>query len=340
MTRAPLARWLLVVVPLALLAAAFSAAHAKEPTLAELRRRILEAATPEHVGWALDAVQARIGKEPELPDAAAFGDWLGALPDGRAEHPRVIVRRGWAYVVAKRGKEAVPLLTTALRDDPSQGYVRAYLGEAQRQAGDPTTALATLATAVKAGYDAPHLRESALGSVLGLRLGKPAKEAETLPAYALAAAPYLAVVDDRVVEATIARALLDDLAAFDKPTTARGKAWANEAGRLTLSVLRKERRVAGGAKMALDAAEALDAQDLETGGRTVRFDLLAVAYDLGKPADREGHDLPGVLVLLAEAALREARYDLAHRLARERLAHSESPAARRVLLLLPPDVGD
>jgi hypothetical protein len=147
-------------------------------------------------------------------------------------------------------------------------------------------------------------------------------------------------VDDRVVEATIARALLDDLAAFDKSTTARGKAWATEAGRLALSVLRKERGVTGGAKMALDAAEALDAQDVENGGRTVRFDLLALAYDLGKPVDREGHDLPGVLILLAEAALREQRYELAHRLARERLALSESPAARRILLRLPPDVGD
>jgi hypothetical protein len=339
-SRARLPRWLALLVPAALLAAAFSAAHAKEPALADLRRRILEAHTSETVGAALDAVQARIGKDDELPDAGAFGDWLGKLPDGRAEHPAVVVRRGWAYVAARRGSDAVPLLEKALKDDPSQGYVRAYLGEAKRQAGDPAAALAMLATAVKAGYDAPHSRDTALQCVLGLRKSKPPKEADGLPDYAKAAAPYLAAVDDRALEATVARALLDDLAAFDTPTGARGRTWAAEAARLTLSVLAKERGVSNGAQMAIDAAAALEPVDVESGGRTLRFDLLALAYDLGKPTDREGHDHPGVLVLFAEAALREARYDLAHRLARERLAISESPAARRVLLRLPPDVGD
>jgi hypothetical protein len=340
MSRALLPRWLRAALPAALLAAAFTAAHAKEPTLADLRRRVLEANTPELVGAALDAVQARIGKEPELADAGAFGDWLGGLPDGRDKHAAVVVRRGWAYVVAKRGAEAVPLLAAALADDPSRGYVRAYLGEAQRQAGDEAAALTTLATAVRARYDAPHLRDSALQAVLGLRLSKSTKDAEGLPEYAKAAAPYLAVVDDRAVEATVARALLDDLEAFDKPTTARGKAWAAEAAARAASVLGKTRDVEGGARLALDAARALGPEDAAQGGRTPRFDLLALAYDLGKPRDREGHDLPEVLLLLGEAAFGEGRYEMAHRFARERLAISESPAARRLLLRLPPDVGD
>ena len=53
---------------------------------------------------------------------------------------------------------------------------------------------------------------------------------------------------------------------------------------------------------------------------------------------------PAYAFLLSEAmiesALREGRYELAARLARQRLDLSDSPAARRVLAALPPDLGD
>jgi hypothetical protein len=331
---------LLLVIGTAAVLGFLSGLQAGEPALADLRRRVLEARDAQQIGAALDALQLRIGKDDALPDAGALGDWLGELPDGRNKHPLVLIRRGWAYVTVRRGKEALPLLEAALKDDPSRGYVRSYLGQAQYQTGEAARALETLATAVKAGYDAPHLRETALQAVLWLRKERPVKDAEGLPEYVKAASAYLLGVADDVLMATLARALLDDLAAYEKPSTERGQAWAQHAGEFAQAVLSRNRAVEGGARLALDAAAALEVLDREEQGRTPRFDLLASAYALGKPADREGHDLPEVLPLLAEAALAEGRFDLAHRLARERLAISESPAARRVLLALPPDVGD
>jgi hypothetical protein len=197
-----------------------------------------------------------------------------------------------------------------------------------------------LATARRAGYDEKHLRESALEALLGLRKAGAVQAAPGLPEYAQAVGPYLLAGEDPTLEAALARALLDDLAAYDAPTSERGALWARHAGERAQHVLARRHDVEGAARLALDAARALDLQDEASGGRTPRFDLLARAYALGKPADREGHDLPQVLPLLAEAALREGRFELAERLARERLDLSESPAARRVLLALPPDVGD
>jgi hypothetical protein len=312
-----------------------------EPGLPELRRALLEAHGDQAVGQALDRLQERIGKVKELADVGAFGDWLGGLPDGRDAHPVVLARRGWAYTAARRGAEALPLLEAALKDDPSRGYVRATLGEALRQAGRPAEALDMLATARRAGYDAPHLRESALEAMWGLRRSGAVKSATALPDYAKAVGPYLLAGEDPVLRARLARALLDDLAAYGAPDTAeRSLAWAECAGEHAHHVLSRQAEVEGGARLAFDAAVALTRLDEAKEGRTPRFDLLAAAYARGKPTDREGHDLPQVLPLLAEAALREGRFELAERLARERLDLSESPAARRVLLALPPDLGD
>lgn len=334
-------RALLPLLALLALLPGLTAALARgEPTLADLRRQLLEAHGPEALGRALDNLQARVGREDGFADVGAFGDWLGALPDGRSSEPRVQIRRGWAYVTARRGKDAVPLLEAGLKDDPSQGLVRAYLGEARRQAGDLTGALATLATAVKAGYDAPFVRQTAMASCLALRIEQPAREAQGLPAYAQAAAPYLEAVRDGSLHATLAQALLQDLAAYESPTNARGGQWARAAGEHLLEALLSGTAVDGAARLALEAARALTDLDRAQEGRTPRVDLLEAAYRLGRPADREGHDLPEVLPLLAEALLAEGRYETAHRLCRERLAISESPAARRVLLRLPPDVGD
>ncbi len=337
---APLYRLAALLLAALVLVGARAVAARGESSLADLRRALLEAHGDDAVGRALDALQARVGQVDGLADLGAFGDWLGGLPDGRAAQPLVLLRRGWAYVSAKRGQDALAPLETVLKDDPSQGRVRAYLGEALRQAGRLEDALAMLATAVKAGYVAPHVHESALEAVLGLRRDRPAREAESLPAYAQAVVPFLLVVEDDALHATLARALLDDLAAYDKPDGARGLLWAQAAGQHAWHVLARTDQVQGGARLALDAALALESADAAAEGRTPRFDLLARAYVLGKPSDREGHDLPEVLPLLAEAALAEGRYELAHRLARERLELSESPAARRALLKLPPDVGD
>lgn len=138
----------------------------------------------------------------------------------------------------------------------------------------------------------------------------------------------------------MARALLDDLKAFETTTSERGQAWALFAGELAHGLLARAPGLEGGLDLAADAGLALTDLDRAKEGRTPRFDLLARAYALGRIPEREGHERPELLAVLAEAALAEGRYELAHRLARERLAISESPAARRVLLRLPPDVGD
>lgn len=340
--RRPAARLLRSLLPallLALLAAAGLWAG-DGPTIPELRRALLEARSDERVGFALDRLQARIGA-PEFPDAGAFGDWLAQLPDGRAAHPVVRLRRGWAYVTARRGAQAVELLEGALRDDPGSGFVRACLGEALRQAGRLAPAMEMLASARRTGYAAPHLRQSLEECFHGLRAGGAVKDAPGLPDYAAGAQAWLAHGPDPALQALLARALLDDLSAYDAPTRERGRLWARTAAPHALAAPADEpaQRVSA-AQMALDAALALEGEEAAQPGRTLRFDLLARAYALGTPLEREGHDLPEVLPLLAEAAIDEGRPELAARLARQRLDLSESPAARRVLLRLPPDLGD
>jgi hypothetical protein len=71
-----------------------------------------------------------------------------------------------------------------------------------------------------------------------------------------------------------------------------------------------------------------------------RFDLLAAAVRLGAGAESDAHEVPEALAALAEAAFTQGRFALAERMARRRLAISDSPAAKRVLLSLPPDVGE
>ena len=75
-------------------------------------------------------------------------------------------------------------------------------------------------------------------------------------------------------------------------------------------------------------------------GDPTPFDALAVAVRLGERASGEGHELPEALAELAAEALAKGRYVLADRLARRRLAISDSPTARRVLRAMPADAGD
>lgn len=311
-----------------------------DTSIPDLRRRLLETHTPDEIGHVLDLLVDRIGKDPGFADAGAFGDWLGQVPDGRDRHPAVLLRRGWAYVAAKRGPEAVPLLEAALKDDPSSGRTRAYLGEALRQAGEPTRGVEMLTTGVKAGYDDKFVKESVLKAAFTLRRDRPVKEAEGLPEYASSFATFLSVKPDAELCATVGRWLLDDFGAYEKGTTERGRTWAVAAGGHVVRALALDPRTGGGAVLAFDAAAALESLDVEKRGATDRFDLLSLAYALGRPEGEGPHLLPEVMPLLAEAALCEGRFEMANRFARERLALSDSPAARRVLLRLPPDVGD
>lgn len=333
---------------LALVAAALvvgvSRAHAEDRrSLADLRRALVFAQSADQTNKALDELTARIGKQGGFPDHGAFGDWLGALPSKRAKHPRIQQRRGWAYVVAKRGDEAVTPLEVALRDNPSDGLTRAYLGEALRQSGRHKEALSMLATALVAGYGEPHVKESAIEAALSLRRDTDAvKAAAGLPAYATGLIEVRKARIDPELDSIIARWLLWDLRTHDKPSSVRGKQWAQTAAKHALaSIDLAKEPVPGSDLLAFDAGVALQPQDLETGGRTARFDLLSHACRLGTAFAQDGpHRVPAAYTHLAEAATAMGRYELAGRLVRKRLEISFSPRAWRLLKRLPPDVAD
>jgi hypothetical protein len=320
--------------------ALLGSASGRDPTLPELRRALLEAHGHAGVDRALDRLVERVGREPAFADLGAFGDWLGELPDGRANHPRVRLRRGWAYVSVGRGREAVTLLEAALADDPAAGHARAYLGEALRQAGDPAKGLELMATAARAGYRERHLRESVVKAAFQVRRAEAPPQAEDLPAYARLFAAYTREDAASGLGAVLARWLLDDLAAYERAGTARGRVWARAAAAQAWAALAGGEEVEGGAELALEAALALGPEDGRERPASERFDLLAAAYARGRDPESGGHRLPQAIASLAEEALAEGRFALAHRLARERISISDSPAAQRVLDALPPDLGD
>lgn len=323
-------------------AAAFllaTAADAKD-TLPDLRRKLLEAQGEARIGKALDDLSATVGKPGFFEDHGAFGDWLGTLPDGRAEHPLVRLRRGWAYVAAKRGEEAIPHLEVALKDDPGDGLRRAYLGEALRQAERFTEAGDMLAAAVRCGHHGKHVHESILKTIFDARRATISGHADDLPAYAKIAAAYLAVRPEPDIHFVVAQLLLQDFDTYEKPDRTRGKLWARTAGAHALEAFRRSPTPPrGGAELAFDAARALEHLDRVEEGKTDRFELLVKAHELGQDPNGGTPMYPQVLVFLGEIAAREGRFRLAHRLGTQRLEISNSPRARRLLRSLPPDLG-
>ncbi|MDA1195260.1 MAG: hypothetical protein O2894_08750 [Planctomycetota bacterium] len=311
-----------------------------EDSLPDLRRRLLEAQGEGRIGGALDKLVETIGKPGYFEDAGAFGDWLGTLPDGRAEDPLVKLRRGWAYVVAKRGADAVALLEAAVADNPGDGLRRAYLGEALRQAARPVEAAAMLASAVKCGHHGQHVHESILKSIFDSRRASLAGHADDLPDYVTVAETYLAVRSEPDIQFVVAQLLLEDFATYEKPERSRGMLWARTAARHALDALRTAPTPpAGGAKLAYDAAAALEYVDGKEQGATDRYDLLVKALELGRDPSGGPPLYPQVFIFLAEAAAREGRFELAYELATKRLEVSNSPRARRLLAALPPDLG-
>ena len=315
-------------------------AAGEEPPLERLLGNLLRAKEGDEVDRALDALALRIGPGGAFADEGAFGDFLGQVAAPAGEHPRVQLRRGWAYIVAGRGRQAVAPLEAAARDARSRPTALAYRGEALRQAEEPARGLEVLTEAARAGYDDPFLQEAALKAAFMLRTPASVKQARGAPPYAAPLEAFLEAGPDAALHATLARWVLDDLAAFELPGSPRANAWAELAGRHALAAVRLDGAVAGGARLALEAAVALEDADRERLGATDRFDLLAWAVRLGSGPDAERHEVPAALAYLADAARREGRYELAYRMARRRLDVSDSPLAREVLLRLPPDVGD
>ena len=325
---------------LALVAAASVAgrAGAADPPLERLLGDLLRAKDARQVVAALDALEARAGTVGGSGDLKAFGDLLGGLPEPRASDPRVLLRRGYAYLRAGAAKEAVAPLERAARDSEAAPVALAYLGEARRGSGDPGGALEALAAAAREGYTEPFLLEAALKAAYGLRASWIRPPTEGPPPYAAPIETFLAARPDALLEAALARFVLDDRATHLRQDADRARDWAALAAGHALAALRARSDLDGGARLAFDAAEALE-DGPPSPAASLRFDLLTVAYRLGRGPDGDTHELPVAIVALAEAALAEGRYELAFRLARERLQVSDSPRARAVLDALPPDVG-
>ncbi len=313
-----------------------------DASMTELRRKLMFAQRERQIAAALDGLSARIGKQPGFKDAGALGDWLKALPSGRNRWPLVLQRIGWAYVAVQRGPEAIEPLEAALKDNPGSGPTRAYLGEALRQAGRELEGLKMMAVALRLRYDSAHLKESIMEAAANLRRSGQAKDADGLPHYAEGIRDVLMAKADPSLSATLARWLLWDLAAFDKPGTERGSLWAKTAAAQTLVALdTTSELIAGSQQLAFDAALAIEGADEEAMGDTERFDLLVHAVRLGEALAAGGvHLMPQAYTHLAEAAAAEGRYALAWRLATKRMDISYSPRAARLMRTLPPDLGD
>lgn len=321
--------------------AVLGVARSEGRDLGTLERALEKARTPAATEAALDALGERIGKEPGFRDAGAFGDWLGSRRGGVAERPRVMLRRGWAYLAARRPDEAKPLLESVKRHGgDASGVALAYLGETARQEGDLERALELLTDAAREGYRDPFVMESAQKAAFQMRQGTPSKAFDGLPDYAVASRSFFTVYPHPLFQGAVARWLLDDYGAYARPGAERSVVWARAAADLALPAVQAAPTSGADARLAFDAAQALALEDDKTDGKTLRWALMAWAYRLGNRPDQDTHDIPQAIVELAQMAVRDGRYELANRLARQRLAISDSPAARRVLAALPPDLGE
>ena len=343
------ARWL-AILALALTAATLwgaPRAHAKEG-LPDLRRKLLEAQRPEDVGRALDRLQERVGEGADFADEGAFADWLGDLPDGRAGHPVVLQRRGWGYMRTKRGAEGIPLLQRALEDDPSNGLTAAYLAECLRQADRLEDAVAMMARAAHAGFEAPYLDEGFLNAITLLRARNTPTDAEGIPAYARVAGPYLLERPSARTHALLACWLVEDTekdakqAPADRTRLARRVLWTRAAGEHALTAARDlpadDMSIAEWLQRAAHLALGLGSAGAPR-DRADAFALLSAAVRRAMPS-REGetHRLPSALLDLADLALDVGRPELAARLLRMRQECGPCPRTQRIALRLPPDL--
>lgn len=321
-----------VLVAVSIIALSAVAALAKEPNLPTLRRHLLEGHTEEQVRQALEQLQQRIGRPKYFADHGTFGDWLATIPDGRDQHVLVLQRRGWAYMMAKRGADGLAPLEAALKQDPGSGLTRAYLGECLRLAGRYLDACEMLTSAARCGLREKYLPQGVLQSAVALRKLKPSKNAKGLPEYVRGLGMYLEVRPDELeLRQTLAVWLLTDLEAYEKPTTKRGGVWAREAGSHLLEIADLSTTQATDLRRAgLFAAAA--------GEPELAFELLSWGVRRSYIAELDKHLVPEVLLDLAELAIARRRYSLAQQLLAQRLGLGPSPRATRLARELPADL--
>lgn len=294
---------------------------------------------------ALEAANGLVGPSATFPDLGALADWFGTLPPPVPAHRTIRARRGWMYVVARRGADALELLKPLLVEEPGNALYRSYLGEAYRQAGDVPNAIAELAAALRAGATDDAVVPSVHKLLFDLKTSPPGgARADVAPAYVTAATTLFALRPMPAVRLAIVTWLADDLARAKADPARSGVLRAALAGEIvvTARLALPEGEAPRLAKTAYAVAQGMEASPAggATPGAATRFDVLAVAVRLGERPGGEGHDLPEALADLAEEALAKGRYLLADALARRRLSISDSPTARRVLRALPPDLGD
>ncbi len=332
-----------LVLGLAFLAGPSFAKKKRDPHLPNLAIEIAEAPGAHHIRAALDRAMKAIGHPKGFADHGAFGDWLKKLPKGRSSHPVVQQRIGWAYIRAKRGAEAIAPLEVALKDNPSSGATRSYLGEALRQAGRFKDAAAMFTTAVRTGYKEKHVHDGLIEAALALRKASSSKSADGVPAYATVLDNYATAKRemgdvDHTTRAMAAQWMLDDLQAFDKPTSPRGRLWARYVARsATLAAHRNAKSFGGAPKLLYDAARAFEPQRKDD--PDLYFDVVAAAFRLGEEPDQSTHAYPLIMTMMAEALIDAERYETAHAILTRRLDISSTPRVQRALRRIPPDIG-
>jgi hypothetical protein len=311
--------------------------------LEELRGEIVRASQANdaaRVVRALDRVASMVGPEKAFADVGAAADWVAALPDGVTGRPVVQVRLGWMYVTGLRGPDALPHLEKALRAAPSDARARAYFAEAKRQAGEPAAAAGELARAIGDGVPDDLAEWGVTKLVAGLLTYGKKGEGTALPEYASAAETVFAAKDFPAVRRSVALRLSFD-AEEERVDAERSTALRTAAVRHAWAYLRRAPADGESARLSYEASRWVAALgDARPSGLPERFDLLAAAVRMGETSDPEAHQVPEALAAMAEEALAKGRFVLAERMARRRLAMSDSPAARRVLLRVPADVGD
>ena len=320
--------------------------RAKEPRaphLPNLAREIYEAQSPHHIRAALDRAMKAIGHPKGFADHGAFGDWLTKLPRGRAKHPVVQQRIGWSFIRAKRGAEAIAPLEAALKDNPASGATRSYLGEAFRQAGRLTEAAAMFTTAVRTGYKEKHVHEGLVEAALAMRRTSSSRLAKGLPAYAKALDEYATAkremgAIDHKTRAMAASWMLEDLRAFDRPTSERGRIWVRYIARAAVrAVHRVPEQFTGADELLYEAARAFEHQRADD--PVLYYDVVAAAFRMGEQPDQSTHAFPLLMTMLAEALIDAGRYKTAHALLTRRIEIASTMRAQQALRRIPPDVG-
>jgi hypothetical protein len=341
---------------LALVCAAFSASAApvrgEDAEAVTAREAIVAAiATKDDtkISKALTDARGLVGPGKTFPTNAELAGWLGELPESVTGLPIVKTERAWLYISGRKGAEAIPLLLSMLPPGTENALLRSYLGEARRQGGDPAGAVMEWVAALQAGATDEQVMPSVRRLLYDVHETRGSDPKGVPPVYATVAAPIFQMRPSPDVAESLADWLAADVEMWKGDPARVEILRAEEYRQFLVAAKGPWREGSDEARLAL-ARKAYDAGIEWREGKApiagadkpdapTLFDLFAAAVRLGETGT-EGHGIPEALTALAEQAAAKGRYVLAGRLCRRRLSISDSPAARKILVTLPPDVGD